>query len=187
MTLRDGVLLDMHGFAIKESAAVVTHTAGTAASSTTNAAGYAIGATTITLASAGTGTFLAGDVVTFAGDTNQYVIKTGDADVSNGGTIVLQAPGLRVAIPASATAITRKATYAANVGFTNNAVVIAARQPALPQQGDLAIDRMALTDPRSGITFEVALYAGYRKIRGEVALAWGTHVTKPEHIALLMG
>lgn len=187
MTLRDGALLDMHGFAIKETGQAVSHTAGTAASSTTNNAGYAIGATTITLASAGTGTFTAGDVVSFAGDPNLYVIVTGDADVSNGGTIVLQAPGLMVAIPASATAITRRATYAANVGFSPDAIVIGARQPALPDEGDLAMDRMALTDPRSGITFEISLYPGYRKIRAEVALAWGVKVIKPAHIALLMG
>lgn len=187
MTLRDGMLLDMHGFMIKESAQAVQHTAGTAASSTTDNAGYAVGATEITLASAGTGTFLPGDVVTFAGDTNQYVIVTGDADVSGGGTIVIQEPGLRVAIPASTTAITRKASYAANVGFSSDAIMIAARQPALPSQGDLAIDRMPLTDPRSGITFEVAIYPGYRMIEAEVALAWGQHVVKPEHIGLLMG
>lgn len=187
MTLRDGALLDMHGFFIKESAQIVSHTKGTGASATTNNAGYAVGATTITLASAGTGTIVADDVITFAGDTNQYVVKTGDADVSGGGTIVLEAPGLRVAIPASATAITVTNSYAANVGFSSNAIVMAARQPALPQEGDLALDRMALTDPRSGITFEVAIYPGYRKIRAEVALAWGVSVVKPEHVAIQKG
>ncbi|MEL1746495.1 P22 coat - protein 5 family protein, partial [Acinetobacter baumannii] len=87
--LRRGVLLDVHGFAIRESAQVVTPASGTGASATTNAAGYAIGATSITLASAGTGTIVAGDVITFAGDTNQYVVVGGDTDVSNGGTITL--------------------------------------------------------------------------------------------------
>jgi hypothetical protein len=91
-TLRRGVLLNQHGFAIRESAQIKTFTKGTGASATTNTAGYAVGATTITLASAGTGTILAGDVITFAGDTNKYVVLTGDADVSNGGTVVLAAP-----------------------------------------------------------------------------------------------
>ena len=79
---------------------------GTAVSSTTNAVGYAIAATTITLASAGTGTILAGDYIRFAGQTTSYLVATGDADVSNGGTVVLAAPGLVAAIPAAATAIT---------------------------------------------------------------------------------
>lgn len=114
--LRQGVLLDINGMMVRESAQIKNHTKGTGASATTNTAGYSIGATVITLASAGTGTILAGDVITFAGDTNQYVVVSGDADVSNGGTITLAAPGLRKAIAASATAITwspiRRATCA---------------------------------------------------------------------------
>ncbi len=187
LTLRQGELLDVFGFSVKETGQSVTHTTGTAASSTTNAAGYAIGATTITLASAGTGAFVAGDVVTFAGDANKYVLATGDADVSGGGTIVLNAPGLRVAIPAAATAITKAATYEANVGFSADALHVAMRPPASPIEGDLALDRRLVTDPRSGVTFEISIWPGYRKVRIEIAIAWGVKAVKPAHIALLMG
>lgn len=187
MTLRDGELLNMHGFSIRESGQAVNHTKGTGASATTNAAGYAVGSTEITLASAGTGSIEAGDVITFAGDTNKYVVVSGDADVSGGGTITIARPGLRVAIPAAATAITVGNSYAANVAFTQDAIVLAARAPALPQEGDLALDRMLLTDPRSNLVFEVSLYPGYRKIRAEVAMAWGWKAVKSEHIALLLG
>lgn len=187
MTLRQGELVDLSGISYKESGQAAFHTAGTAASSTTNTTGYAIGATTINLASAGTGTFLPGDVVSFAGDTNMYQVVTGDTDVSNGGSIVIAAPGLRQAIPAAATLITRRASYTANVAFTQNAIVLATRAPELPQEGDLALDRMMLTDPRSGMSFEVSLYPGYRKIRAEIAAAWGWKITKREHVCLLMG
>lgn len=185
--LRQGVLLDVHGFALRESAQIKTHTKGTGASATTNTAGYAVGATTITLASAGTGTIVAGDSITITGDTNQYVVVTGDADVSGGGTVVIAAPGLRQAIPASATNITISATGPRNMAFTRNAIALATRAPALPAQGDMAIDRMMVTDPFSGLTFEVSLYAQYRQIQYEVALAWGCKVIKPEHLALLLG
>lgn len=187
MTLRQGELMDIHGFSLKESAGIINFTKGTGAGATTNAAGYAVGATVITLAVAGTGTLKAGDVITFAGDTNKYVIASGDADVSNGGTITLAKPGLRQPIPAAATAITVGNNYSANVGFSSDALVLAARAPALPAEGDLALDRMMITDPRSGLTFEVSLYPGYRKIRAEVALAWGWKATKAGHIALLLG
>jgi hypothetical protein len=189
LTLRQGELLDLHGFSIKESAQAVNHVKGTGAASTTNAAGYAAGATVITLAAAGTGTFVPGDVVSFAGDTNKYVVvpNGGDADVSNGGTITIAAPGLRVAIPAAATAITIAASYAANVGFSADALHVAMRPPASPEEGDLALDRMLITDPRSGVTFEVSIWPGYRKVRAEVALAWGVKAVKREHIALLLG
>lgn len=187
MTLRDGQLLDIHGFAIRESGQAKDHVKGTAAAATTNAAGYAIGATTITLASAGTGTIKAGDVVTFAGDANKYVVKTGDTDVSNGGTIVLNNPGLRAAIPAAATAITVGNSYAASVAFARSAFALAARPPALPEEGDMASDSYLLTDVRSGITFDVRVYLGYRKVRYEIALAWGWSAVNSEGIALLVG
>lgn len=185
--LRQGVLLDINGMMVRESGQTKTHTKGTGASATTNTAGYAVGATTITLASAGTGTILAGDVITFAGDTNQYVVTTGDADVSGGGTVVLAAPGLRQAIAASATAITVVASSPRNLGFARSAIILAQRLPALPANGDLASDRTSIVDPRSGLSFEVALYPQYRQMQWEVSCAWGVKVIKPEHVAILLG
>lgn len=185
--LRQGVLLDIHGMALRESAQIVTSTAGTGASATTNTAGYAIGATVITLASAGTGTIVAGDVITFAGDTNKYVVASGDADVSNGGTITLAAPGLRKALAASAIAITVNAAAARNMAFSRSAIALATRAPALPAEGDSAADRFMLTDPNSGLSFEVSMYKQYRQVQYEVALAWGVKAVKPEHMGILLG
>lgn len=185
--LRQGVLMDVHGMTIRESAQIKTHTKGTGASATTNTAGYAVGATVITLASAGTGTILAGDVITFAGDANKYVVASGDADVSNGGTITLAAPGLMQAIPAAATAITVLANSARSLAFRRSAIILAQRLPALPDGGDMAVDRTVVTDPLSGLSFEVAQYAQYRQMQYEVSCAWGVGVMKPEHLAILLG
>jgi len=185
--LRQGVMLSTAGMDIRESAQIISHTKGTGSSATTDDSGYAVGATVITLASAGTGTILAGDVITFAGDTNKYVVASGDADVSGGGTITLAEPGLKVAIAASATAITVGDSYAANMAFNRSAIVLVTRAPARPEEGDLAEDVMLVTDPRSGITFEVSMYKEYRQVHFEVALAWGVSAIKPEHMALLVG
>lgn len=182
-----GIIHRMSDLSIRESGQILTSTAGTAASATTDNAGYAIGATTLTLASAGTGTLVAGDVVTFAGDTNQYVITSGDADVSNGGTITIAAPGLRKAMSAATKAITVVAAAARNMAFARSAIVLATRMPERPEEGDLALDVMTITDPRSGLSFEVAIYGGYRKVRYELAVAWGVKNIKPEHTALLLG
>lgn len=185
--LRRGVLLDVHGFAIRESAQVKTSTAGTAASATTDNAGYAKGSTTFTLASAGTGTLVAGDVITFAGDTNQYVVVSGDTDVSNGGTLVIAQPGIKVAMSAATKAITVVSAATRNMAFARSAIALATRAPALPPQGDAAIDRQIVTDPVSGLSFEIAIYPQYRQIQYEVSLAWGVAAIKPEHMALLLG
>ena len=181
--LRQGVLLDIHGMQIRESAQITTNTKGTGAAYTTDTAGYAVGATVITLIT-GTGTVLAGDVVTFAGDTNKYVVDVG---VAAPGAITLALPGLRVAIAASATALTVGADFVANVGFSKSSIVLATRAPARPAEGDMADDIMMITDPRSGISFEVALYKQYRQIRYEISAAWGFATMKDEHSAILLG
>lgn len=183
MTLRDGELLNLHGFSIHESAGVRAATKGTGASYTTNTAGYAVGATSITLIT-GTGTVLAGDTVTFAGDTNKYVVVTGTAAP---GVIEIAAPGLRQAIAASAVAMTVGNTATTNVAFCKSSLILATRAPALPDGGDSAVDRVMITDPRSGISFEVAMYAQYRQMQYEISAAWGVKGIKPAHSAILLG
>ena len=187
--LRQGVLLDLAGMPLRESAQIETQTKGAMASATTNAAGYAIGATQLTLATAGTGVVAAGDIITIAGDTNKYAITSAvfaGANPAAGDIITIAANGLRVAI-VGATAISVVATSARNMCFNRSALVLAARAPARPEEGDMASDVTIITDPRSGLSFEFAMYKGYRKVRYEVGLAWGVKNIKPEHTALLLG
>lgn len=180
--LRRRILATTMGFGIGYSAGVQAVTKGTGSGFlVNNASGEAVGDTAITT-DTGTGTVLAGDIVTFAGDSNKYV--SGAALASN--TLTLNKPGLLIAA-ADNTAITVGDSYTANIAFTENAMVLAARAPALPTGGDSADDRMTITDPVSGLSFEVSLYREYRRIRYEVALAWGVGVVKNEHIATLLG
>lgn len=186
--LRQGVITEpLWGFGIHRSGQVASVTKGTAAGATTNNAGYAVGATVITLASAGTGEIKTGDVITFAGDTNKYVVESGDADVSNGGTITLTRPGLRVAIAASATAITVGNNFTANAAFQRNALHLIARPPALPNGRDAAVDSEFVVDPVSGIIFEIRRYSGYYMERTQIGMAWGVATPNSAHAAVLLG
>ena len=178
--LRRGVILDLHGFSIRESAQVKSHTAGTAAATRSTSGDLAAGATTVTIAATGSGTILAGDIVTFAGDANKYVVAT----ALDGTTFTIAAPGLRQAV-ATGSQITVSAGGARMMAFDRNAIQLVTRAPALPNGTDMAQDSMMLTDPVSGLTFEVRVYYGYRKVRYEVALAWGVKNIKPEHTAIL--
>jgi hypothetical protein len=99
----------------------------------------------------------------------------------------LAAPGLRVAMSTATKAITVVASSARNMAFNRSALVLAARAPARPEEGDMAEDVIVITDPRSGLSMEFAMYKGYRKVRYEVGLAWGVKNIKPEHTALLLG
>lgn len=180
--LRRRVLTEVMGFGLGYSAGVSAVTPGTGTGYlVNNGGGHAVGATAITV-DTGTGTIVAGDVITFAGDSNKYLVAS--ALASN--VVTIQQPGLRAAVADNA-AITVGGAFTANIAFTPNALVLAARAPALPTGGDSADDRMMVVDPVSGIAFEVSLYREYRRIRYEVALAWGTGLVKGEHIAILLG
>jgi hypothetical protein len=181
-TLRRGALLDLHGFTIRESAQIQSPTSGTgAATYTTNTAGYAAGTTGPITLITGTGTILAGDRITIGSDPNIYVVKTG---IAAPGAITLNEPGLRVAIPTSAQTVTVQASTALNLAFVRSSFLLLARTPYLPG-GDMARDRTMITDPNTGITFEVAWYDGYHARFLEISLSWGVKGIKPEHAAIL--
>lgn len=180
MTLRDGELLDLFGLSVKESAAITPVTKGTGASYLVNGT-LAVGATTIT-ADGGTGTILAGDVVTFAGDTNKYVVTS----ALSGGSFTIGRPGLLIA-PADNAAITVGNTATQSVAFSKDAVVLATRLPALPNGGDMASNATTITDPRSGISFRFAEYKQFHQTTYELEAVWGVKGIKPEHTVLLLG
>lgn len=187
--LRRGVLQDISGIKIKESAGVASHTKGTLGGSPTiTNANYAVGTTTLTLSAAGTGTIVAGDALSIANDTgNVYVVKTGDSDVSDAGTIVLNEPGLRKATGASTRALTVAADYTANVAFHKSAVELVMRPPAMPAGGDIAQDSMTMYDDKTGLVFEVRLYGGYGMNVIDITTFYQAKVWKPEYVATLLG
>lgn len=187
---RNGVLMDIAGFTFRESAQVPTVTAGAMANATTTAAALTVGQTVLPLATAGTGVVAAGDIITLANDTNKYVVSAvsfAGANPASGDSITIAAPGLRVAQASAARAITVVATSARNIGFSRNSILLATRLPALPAEGDLASDRMTISDPRSGLSLEFAVYPGFRMNAYHVSLCWGVTVIKPEHCAVLLG
>lgn len=188
--LRNGTLGNLYGFDIRESAQIQTPTAGAMASATSTSAAFTVGQTVIPLATAGTGVVAAGDIVTFANDTNKYVVASvsfAGANPASGDSITLAAPGLRIAQGAATRAITVFGTSARNCAFSRNAILLATRLPAIPASGDLASDRMTVTDPNSGLSFEIAVYPGFRMNVYHASVCWGVSVLKPEHLAIIIG
>lgn len=186
--LRRGILLDIHGFKIRESAQIKNHTKGTGSGYLVDlTAGYAVDSTTVHV-DTGTGTLLAGDVLTnnkTARDANKYVITTGFAGDGDG-DIVLGAPGIRVAW-VNNDPVGVGNSYAANMAFERNAIHLLTRLPKLPEGGDAAVDEYVVTDPISGISFMVREYGGFFQKAFVVAAAWGVKVVKPEFLALNLG
>jgi hypothetical protein len=114
-------------------------------------------------------------------------VVTGDADVSNGGSIVIAEPGLRVAMSTAAKAITVVAATKRSMFFHRSAIQLLTRAPAMPDGGDMADDVLMITDPVTGIAYEFVVYRGKRQVRYEVNLAWGVKMVAPRHSGLLIG
>lgn len=176
---RSGDLMRQFGFSIRESAGIATHTKGTGTSYVTSGS-TAVGVRDIALIT-GSGTVLAGDVVTFAADANnKYVINTG---VAAAGTITLGRPGARVTI-ATANAMTIGNSYSANLAFERNAVVGIMRPPVMP---DNPLIQRTLISDQNGMTYLLVQIAGDGMATWRLHLAYGFKVVQGEHVAIVLG
>lgn len=183
MTLRQGELLDLFGMSLKESAGIKEFTAGDATGLTIAAA--SAGATKLKASAVTSGSLKVGDVITVAGDSTKYMVTEIPVSLAANAEFGIS-PALAKDAAANA-AISVASNSVRNVAFTRGAIQLVTRAPALPGGRDSAIDSYMLTDPRSGLSFEVRIYEGYRKMRMELACAWGVKTIKPEHVAALLG
>jgi len=155
---RSGVLIDVNGFALRESAGIVSHTKGAGTGYLVNGA-LSVGDTSIAVdgGTVNTTGIQPGDVIKFAADTvNEYVV-TSTALLATSGTITIGGPGVLVAI-ADNNAITIQATYTPNIAFNAEAAELASRAPDLGQ--DKAILHDTITDDVAGITYAYSIYPG---------------------------
>lgn len=178
--LRMGELLNLQGFSIKESAGIASHTKGTGTSYQTSAA-EAVGSTTIN-ADTGSGTVIAGDVVTFTGDSvNKYIVNTALA----GGSFAIGEPGIQSAV-ADNTALAVGNSYTANVAINRACVELVAR-PLAAGPSDAATDVMQVPDPITGLVYEIREYAGFHKTMWSITVVYDAKVWESAGVAVLLG
>lgn len=191
-TIRNGLLMPIHGFTVQESGQVQYHTKGTMTGGDCTAI-EPVGETTIAIDGTNSGTILAGDIMTrgteggSSSDANKYVVYSGGtATGASSGNFIINKPGLLLA-----TAVTDEWTignsYRANFAFSRNALILATRPPARPEGGDAATDVTILQDPETGLALSFAKYKGYGAARMQVELVWGCACIQPEHMAILLG
>lgn len=174
---RSGRVGRQFGFRIGTSQGVGTHTKGTGTGYLLSAAGN-IGDTTINV-DTGTGTLLAGDVITVAGTNDKYVANTG----ISGGSFKIGAPGLRAA-EADNDAITIGNSYTANLAFERSAIVGVMRPPLIPSNP--TIKQMLVSD-QFGMTYLMLEIDQYGQRSWELHLAWGFKTVNGEFIATVLG
>lgn len=182
--LREGAIARLMNFGIHESAQIGYHTNGTYTSAVVT--GNTLGGTTLTTTGCTAAVILAGDLLKIANDTSNVYVSNA-VGTSAGTSLTISAPGAKLARTGATDAISPLIAtgYYPNMAFAKNAIHLVTRAPALPAGGDAASDSTIVTDPISGLSFEVREYKQYRQIKYEVCLAWGVKVVKPEFVAIL--
>ena len=179
---RSGNFLRQFGFMINESSGIATHTAGTATGFDA-AGGEPLKETTIAVDGSDSGTILAGDVVTFAGDTNKYVVVSSTASGAASGNIVINKPGLKKVL-ADTVEGTLAASYTANLAFEKSAIVGVMRPPLMFPNAN--ISQLLISDEK-GLTYLLCEIAGDGMKTWSLRLAYGFKVIQPEHIVTILG
>lgn len=188
--IREGKVGAKLGFVWAMHQLVPTHTAGTITTGLISKAStaYAVGVKTLaatTAASTGACALKTGDIITFAGDSQTYVL-TADATQASAATDVTLAflPGLKVAHTGSE-AVSVKASHVANLGFHREAFAFATRP--LSMTNDLGPKQMAAVDVESGLTLRFTVSYEHRRKRYAYDVLYGCKTVRPELAARLAG
>jgi hypothetical protein len=180
-TLRRGIIGTVFDIAVRTSGGFRIINPGVGSGYLLNGAA-AVGATELTI-DTGSGEINKGAIITIAGDANKYLVTE---DVASGGTLIKIAGGLKQAAADNAV-VTVGPAYLPSVAFSRDAIVLAARTPAMPGTGDQAQAVTVVTDPVSGLSLQAAIYAGYRQTRVEIGAAWGVKSVVARHSCALLG
>jgi hypothetical protein len=158
---------------------VVTHTAGTAASTT------AAGVSTVGLTASSAGTLLVGDIFTIAGDDQTYVVA---ASVNVSANIGVRIDPPLKAIATAADAVTKKATHVVNLAFTPRAFAFATR-PLMENTMDVSggNQMISATDPITGLSLRVEVIRQYKQTAWDYDVLYGAKLVRPELAVRIAG
>ncbi|MGB0749065.1 MAG: P22 phage major capsid protein family protein [Magnetospiraceae bacterium] len=178
-----------YGFDWFSDDTVQTHTAGTLTGTIAVSGAHALGATSIILATDGgeAVNLLEGDVVTFAGDTQTYVVG---ADVNIGasttGGITIY-PGLKVAL-AGGEQISVKGDHVVNLAFHRDAFAFANR-PLAQGTAEMALGNgiVSMTDPQTGISMRLEVSRQHKQTVWDLDILWGAKLVRPELACRIAG
>jgi len=180
--INEGRIIHKLGFDWEAMQGVQTHVKGTIAATgalTVNGAHLA-GATVVSLAAgvAQTGTLVPGDIITFAGDTQTYVVSVGNTWAGSDNQSVTINPGLKVA-PAGGEAVTVKETHTANIAFHRDAIAFANRPLSdnIDGMGNLIEPGF---DPVSGIQYRMEVTRQNKQTEFALDILFGAEMVRPE-------
>jgi len=190
MVISDAVIGRKLGFDWYEDQQTPTHTAGTIASAliAKAATAQAVGTTDIVCTSDDDIDLLEGDIITFAGQNQTYVVTADAARTGAGDITVPVQPGLKVAL-AGSEAVTLKASHTVNLAFQEGAFAFASRPlaDATPPGADSAAIIESVTDPLSGLSLRLEIIRQHKQWEWSFDLLGGAACIDPAKAVRLAG
>lgn len=191
--LRDASLGRLFGFDIYMDQNVPNHTKGTLVSSVPDCAVKDIVAAGLKAAvlnnSSGTGTLagtlVAGDIITFANQTQQYVI-TALATAGSQECAITFEPALKTAL-ADGTLVTIQGSCSQNLAFQKGAFCFASRPLASLVDSGLGSIISSDIDPVSGLSLRLEISRYNRQTRFSYDILWGVKTIRREYATRLIG
>jgi hypothetical protein len=181
----EGELGRKFGFDIFMSQNVQTHTAGADAGGITIGSAIAADSSSIQLTASGTGTVLAGDVFTIAGDSQTYVALTSANATSTASKLRIDPPLKMIA--SSGDAVTRKASHTVNLAFHPMAFAFATRPLSSAAGGLGGAQFMSATDPITGLSLRLEVLRQYKQVAFDFDVLYGGKCIRPEYAVRIAG
>ncbi len=181
-----GMLGERYGINWLMDQTVLLHVAGTPGGTPLVNGAHAVDATSIGIKglALGTGDYHEGDIVTFAGDPQTYVV-TADATADGSGNLTLPiSPGLKVALTGDE-AVALKGTHRVNLIFHRDAIGFAQAPLADPGSENSTIAQ--LTDEMTGISLRLETKWQRKQRAWEYDLLYGSGPVRPEWIVRVAG
>jgi hypothetical protein len=181
-----------YGFDIFANQNVKTHTKGTCSTTTlavNNASGYPAGTSTLNIdAGAVTGTLVPGDVLQFAGDTQNYAVTgtfTASGNQFNGVTIT---PKLKIAVVDNTVITAVLQNGVRNMAFHRNAFALA-MAPLTDMANQLGAKVATVSDPITGLTLRSRVwYVGDSSaVKVGLDVLYGVKTLDPNLAGLMLG
>lgn len=188
-TLREGEVGRAYGFDWHEDVGLdgISHisTPLTAGACTVNGA-HPIGATTISIAKATTASPLAaGDIISFAGDTQTYVVTTGVTLIVGNTNVQIQPP-LKVA-KTTGQAVTLRASHSINLAFHPMAFAFDSRPAARISLPGVTSNFMTWVDEMTGVALRLEIKEEYHQVGFYLSCLWGAKLVDPRLAVRIAG
>lgn len=161
---------------------VPTHTAGDVAGTLVSDGVSALGASAVTFDGGTSGQYNEGDIVSFAGHSQTYVITADTA--YNAGSLPI-APVLQAAV-ADGEAITLVADHVVNLGFHRDSFAFASRPLQDSAQGLGNIIQTA-TDPNSGLSLRLEISRQHKQTQFSYDMLFGAALVRRELACRCLG